>query len=333
MTTFQDCSFGLGVESTYGTGVTPTRWLEFGDTTLDYSKAVKQGAGLRVGSRVAREARRAIVTAQGAGDVTVDVITKGMGLLWQAAMGSGTSTLVSAATYQQVFTLADVLPSLTCQVGIPEVGGTVDAYTYLGCTADSFELTFDNADILKLKTTLVAKDVTTATAYAAPSYSTGANLLTFAGGSVYTGTLTAPTATALASGATPIAGVRGGSVSVNHNAAQDRYNLGHAGRKDKPTVGLRDVSGALSVEYVDTTFRQAIMADTSMSLVLTWTGAALGTGVETLQVVVPAIRFEGSLPRPNAGNLILQDLKWTGLDNLTAAQPLWVITRTADAAL
>jgi len=29
----------------------------------------------------------------------------------------------------------------------------------------------------------------------------------------------------------------------------------------------------------------------------------------------------------------MQDIKWTGLDGLTAAQPIWIVCRTADTAL
>ena len=333
MTTMQDCSVGLGVESTYGTGVTPTRWLEFVDESLDFNKEIKQGQGLRVGTRVARSARRVIPTADAGGDVTVEVLSKGLGLFLQAIFGTGASTLVSGTTYQQVFTLGDTPSSLTIQKGLPRVDGTVDAYTYTGCMVESAEFSFDNADIVKVKATFDAKDVTTATGYAAPTYASGANLLNFAGGSIFSGTLTAPTTTALASGSTPIAGIRGGSLTIGNAPATDRYNLGGAGRKDKPTVGLRDIGGSLSAEYASATFRDAILNDSPMALVLQWTGGALSTGLETLQLVVPEVKFDAAIAKANGGNLIMQDLKFVGLDNLTAAQPVWAVVRTSDNAL
>ena len=170
MTTPLDCSVGLGVESVYGTGVTPTRWFEFLDESFNYAKNVKQGQGFRVGSRVARSGRRVVASAEGSGDLTVEAVTKGLGLLWQLAVGSGTSTLVSGGLYQQVFTLADVPPSATIQKGIPRADGTVDAYTFTGCMVESLTIDCPNADIVKVKTSWNAKDVTTATAYTAPSY-------------------------------------------------------------------------------------------------------------------------------------------------------------------
>lgn len=334
MTTPQDCSINLGIESTYGTGVTPARALEFTDESFDWQKHVKQGAGLRVGARVARSARRVVPTAEGGGDLTVECVSKGMGLLWQCAMGAGTSTLVSGSTYQQVFTFADTMPSATVQKGIPQLGGTVDPYTFVGGTVDSWELDFANADIVRLKTTWDFKDVTTATGFAALTYPTAPNLFHFQTATLYNGTLTAPTTTALASATTAVADVRGGTISVSNNTDQGRFNIGGLGRKAKPIVkGVRPITGKLDVEYDNTTFRDAVLNETPMALVLTWTAGALSTGTETLQIVLPEIKFDTELPKSKQGDLVMQSMGFTVLDNLTAAQPLWVVCRTSDTAL
>lgn len=334
MTTFQDASVGLAKESTYGTGVTPTRFFEFTDETFDFEKNVVQGTGLRVGSRTARSNRRVITTADAGGDFTMECVSKGMGLLWEQCMGTGASNLVSDSTYQQVFTLADVMPSATWQKGIPRFDGTVDPYTFVGGMVESWELEFDQAGIALLKCTVDAKDVTTATAYATPSYPAGtSNLFHFANGSLSTGSFTAPTTTTLAAGATPLANVRSGTVSVSHNLGTERYNFNAGGRKAKPPVGMREISGSLTVEYDSTAFRDAVLNDTAMSLVLTYTGGALGTGSETLQIALPEIKFNGQLPSTNGGDEIVIDMEFVALDNGTAAQPIWVVTRTADTAL
>ena len=94
MTSVQDASLGFGVEATYGTGVTPTRWVEYLDESLDYRKNMKQGMGLRAGSRVARSGRRVVPTHDGGGDITMEATSKGMGLLWQACMGADRKSVV-----------------------------------------------------------------------------------------------------------------------------------------------------------------------------------------------------------------------------------------------
>ena len=327
MTTPQDCSVGLGVESVYGTAVARTRWFEFLDESFGFVKNVKQGVGLRVGSRVARSGRRVVASAEGSGDLTIEAVTKGLGLLWQLGLGSGTSTLVSAGLYQQVFTLGDVMPSATIQKGIPRADGTVDAYTFTGCMVESLTIDCPNADNVKVKTSWNAKDMTTATAYTAPSYATGPSVFTFAHGAVYSGALTAPTATALGSAATPVASIRSGSITIKHNLKTDRYNCGGGGRKEKPFAGVREISGSMVAEYADTAFRDAIVNDTSMTLVKTFT-----SGADVLQIVIPDVRFDGDIVKAST-DLAMQELKWTGLDGLTAAQPIWIVCRTADTAL
>ena len=327
MTTPQDCSVGLGVESVYGTAVARTRWFEFLDESFNFVKNVKQGVGLRVGSRVARSGRRVVASAEGSGDLTIEAVTKGLGLLWQLGLGSGTSTLVSAGLYQQVFTLGDAMPSATIQKGIPRADGTVDAYTFTGCMVESLTIDCPNADNVKVKTSWNAKDMTTATAYTAPSYATGPSVFTFAHGAVYSGALTAPTATALGSAATPVASIRSGSITIKHNLKTDRYNCGGGGRKEKPFAGIREISGSLVAEYADAAFRDAIVNDTSMTLVKTFTA-----GADVLQIVIPDVRFDGDTVKAST-DLAMQDIKWTGLDGLTAAQPIWIVCRTADTAL
>jgi hypothetical protein len=333
MTTTQDASLGFAVETTYKTGVTVGRWLEYVDESIDWNKNVKQGVGLRVGGRVARSGRRVVPSADAGGDFTVEAASKGLGLLWQFGLGSGVSTLVSGSTYQQLFTLGDTPSSITLQKGLPEVGGTVDAYTFLGVTCDTLEIDCPNTDIVRAKVTIDGGDLTTATGYAAPSYPASPNLFHFANGSISNGTLTAPTTTALASAATPVADIRDFNVVVNHNSMQNRYNFGGGGRKAKPPMGLRGISGKLTAEYDATTWRDAVLNETPMCLVLTFTAGALSTGVETLQIVLPEVKFNTELPKTNSTDLITESMSFDVLDNLSAAQPIWIVTRTSDAAL
>lgn len=334
MASNQDCSIGLVNESTYKTAVVVTRFLEFLEESLGWDKNIKQGQGLRVGKRVARSGRRVVPTAQGGGDITFELSSKGLGLVLNAMFGSNTSTLVSGSTYQQVFTLGDTPPSLTVQKGVVEVGGTVDAYTFLGCMVSGWELNIPNGDIATLKVSLDAGDLSTAIAYAAPSYAAEpVNLFHFANASISNGTLTPPTTTALASAVSSVASVRSLTISCNNNLSVDRFNMGGAGRKDKPTVGLREISGSAVIEYANTTFRDAVLNETPMTLLAQLTAGALSTGVETFQIALPEIKFDNELAKANGTDLVLQSMNFAVLDNLTAAQPIWCATRTADTAI
>lgn len=123
------------------------------------------------------------------------------------------------------------------------------------------------------------------------------------------------------------------SVSCNNKIAGDRFNFGKNGRKDKPVVGIRDIAGQMSVEYADTAFRDAVLADTPMTLVATLEGGNLSAGKETLQVVLPEIKIDNELPKANGEKPVLQGINFTVLDNLGAVAPVSIILRTSDSAL
>jgi hypothetical protein len=355
--TFQDASIGVTAaiagETAYRTYTAATRGFEFNDESIDWQKNVKQGKGLRVGGRVARTGRRQVPTAAGGGDLTMEIVNKGMGVLWNAAFGTSTAAqFTTTGAYQQTYTLGDTPPSISVMKGIPRVDqSTVDAYTFLGCMVDSFEITIPNDDIPTVKFSLDAGDLVTSfqatspQAYASPTYATG--ITNFNGAQVTAqlgGTLTAPVAAtpvaASSTGATA-ANVRNFSLSVKNNLATDRYNFtggiapAGAGRKSKPTVGLREITGKMTVEYDSSTWANNFVNDTSFPLLITVAGSQISASgkFEGLQIALPDVRIDSDLPNASQGGLITVDLSFTVLDNLTAAQPIYFVYTTADATL
>ncbi|MBW9118885.1 hypothetical protein JNB63_02135 [Microbacterium trichothecenolyticum] len=340
MTIQADCSIGFKKETAYGTAVTVDRFLEFTSESLDYEREYYQGEGLRPGSRLARSARRVLAKDGAAGDIELEVPTRGLGTLLELLTGTASSTIVSGALYQQLFTLqkSDYLPSATIQKGIPRLGAdTVDAYTFKGAQNTSFELSMANAEVLKLKTSWTAREVDTSIVYATPSYPSGFELFSFASAAlVIGGSVTVPTATTLATGGTEVANVRDFSISVDQGLDDNGWNLGGAGKRSRRgAVGQAAVTGKVTAEYDSTTFRDAVRDQTPLALVATFLGATdISSGNKpTLQVVVPDIRFEGELPKSNGGDVITQSIDFTGFDGLVAAHALYIATRTADTAL
>lgn len=337
MANIQDVSVGWKKETTFGTAVTVDRWMEFLDESLDFSREIKQGAGLRVGNGgVARANRRSSPTSSGSGDITLELFSKGMGTLLELAMGTSVSTVVSGSTYQQNHTLIDgLLPSATIQKGLVDAAGTVHPYTFNGATCTGFEINVPNADVATLKTSWDIRQVVTATAYAAPSYASGGVRFDWGMASVgYGGTLTTPTTTALATGTTALTNVRSISIAVDNGLAGDRYNMGNSGLKAKQVPGVRAITGSIEVEYTDDVLRDAFLNDTVNPLTLTLTSAeALSTGTSQFQVTLPAVYLDSALPKVNGGNLITTTYTFTALDNLTASDPMWCSIRTSDSAL
>jgi len=321
VTTFLDAQFGMKKEVTYGTAVVPDRFYMFTGSAHSDGKSVVQGVGLKPGARVAQSDRRTIPYRSAAGSLDLEVPSKGLGVLWEGCMGASTSTLVSAGLYQQVFSFADVMPSYTVQYGVWD-GSAVSPYTYAGCQIGSWTLNCPEGNIVNMTLNWVGKSLSTAGSVAAASYPASSSLFTFAHAAFYVGgTLTAPTTTVMGSATgSALATVKNFSLSVD-NALKDGPQVGGLPTARKP--GLRAITGTVNVEYDGNTLRDAIIADTSLVLVVTLTN-----GTDVLQVIVPEARLNGNLPTANGSERIAHDLAFEGLtSNLTVA------VRTADAAL
>ena len=342
MATVLDAQFGIKAESTYGTPVTVDRFHELmpGDG-FDYRPNRVQGSGLRVGAIGPRANRRVTPNGDYGGSFNLEVLSKGFGVLLNLMCGgTPTNTVVSGTTYQVVHTLGGVLKPFTGQLGVPRIqadgSAVVDPFTATGCTIPSWGLSLDNADILKLKIDVDARDMSTATALATASYPTGSvahpvALFSFAGAALYGGAYTAATTTALAIGGTPLANITNFSMDVTRNADVARFLAGAGGKKAIPIPGLAGVTGTLGIEYSDTVYRDAFLADTDLTLVANFTAGTLSTGLETFQVAIPNIRLDGELPKPT-GETTKATCNFTALENLTNPL-LQLIQRTSDTTL
>jgi hypothetical protein len=312
----QEVTLGVVAESTYKTGVVVTAFYEPTDESLDFNLNTVQGAGLRVGKIGDYSDRRVVPTKQGAGDFTVEAISKGMGKLFQAAAGAGTATLISGTNWMQNFTPGNSPASLTIQKSTNEAGGTADPVTFLGCMCSDWELTFPNAGLVTLKTSWDIGDVATATGLAAASYPSSATLYHWGNTTFASGTYTAGTTTTLATGSTAMANVRSLTVTGKNNLTADRFNGGGT-TKSKPIPGKREFGGTIVLEYDSTTFRDAYLAQTVISVIGKTTGATIGASVETLQANLPAIKLDKGIAQANGDGLVTVSHDFTALDDRT----------------
>lgn len=342
MTIQADASLGLKAEATYGVPVVVDRFLEFTSESLDFDRDYYQGVGLRPGQRAARSPRRVLSRDGGKGDIELEVPSKGLGTFLQAIFGAASSTMVSGALYQQLFTPThnDYLPSFTIQEGVPRLGANaVDTQTFPGSECESAEFSISNADVLKLKTSWRTREVLTDVAYATPTYPTPIDLFSFVGAQLIVGgSVTIPTATTLAAGGTSVANVRDFSLTYDNKLDDNKGNLGGAGKRTRQSaVQLAEIKGKLTAEYDSTTFRDALAQNLPLALVATFTASAAADitagNKPTLQIVCPDIRFNGELVKVNGTDVGTQSMDFTAYSNLVAAEPIYVAVRTADTAL
>lgn len=329
------CAMSAGRESTYGTAVTTGRAYEFTEEDWQLIDEDVKAEGYRSGASVARSDAVVRPVTGATGSFTTQPTSRGMGLLLEECMGAGASTLVSGTTYQQVFTLGSAaLPAATWKRLVPTRAGVVTVQTFKGVVVTDFELKMDAKGVLTLSINRDAREFDAALSADALVYTIGQRF-TFAGASFQTGTLTAPTTTALASATTSWAGIRSFGVKVDHKLDTDSvYTGNNAGKKDKPAPSdLAEITVTIGKEHIDSDLITAYRAGTHVALVATFvTTESLSTGAPTLQVVLPSLRPKGPLPKTDKG-IIATDLTFEAFDNGSAAQPIWIVTRTSDAAL
>lgn len=335
-----DHSVGIAAESTYGTSVTPTRWIQWmPDSSLMWDPQFIQGGGLRVGTFVDRSARRR--NGYGRGEITIraELTSKTFGLLLRSALGTGTSTLVSGSTYQQLFTAGQTgssLPSLTIQAGIVDSAGTVRPHTFAGCVCMSWSLdTPEDGGPTIFEATYDARTLDTATSLTTPVMpaDTASDFRARDVSAVTVGgTLTVPSTTVLASGGTAATYFRNLRIECDNALDVDRTVMG---ARQQPTVGKRDIKLSATAEFSDTVLRDAFINQTATAISATFTSSeSLSTGVAQYQIAVPVVKINsGPVPTPTDGTSVTFDFEGQVLDDGVATSALYVALRTADTAL
>lgn len=336
MPNLMDNQVGMAKESTFNTPVTVTRFYPYLDGTEgDWDTRQRQGQSIFVSQKRGwRGDRRVLPIGQGVITIKTELASRQAGILLEAAAGVATSTLVSGTTFQQVFTTSvtgTVLPSYTIQLGKVRNDGTVDAETYAGCTAVSFEIECPEDGIPTVSVTFDARNFTTATALATASYTAGAFLFDHSQGAGFVGgAVTVPTTVALGTVATAFGNFRSWKLAVDQSADIGRWVVGG---RNQPTVGMAPPTFTANAEYNDTTLRTAYLAGTSLPVALTHsTTEALSVGVSQLQLLIPQL-FLGSpvLPPMNDETSVVSI---TGTCTFNGTNELWYLTtRTADTAL
>lgn len=302
---------GTAVETVYGTVVTPDKFYQFLNESLERQQTTLQSQGIG-GGAIRQLRRRGIISARmGAGDIAMEVATTGFGR-WFNWMLGGTSTIAQQAAtpaWKQTHQIGDLLgKSLTIQKGVPQTDGTVKPFTFEGskCTAWEFSISVDQ--ILQLSVSVDAEDVNTSTALAVASYTTP-KLFHFMQGS-------------LTVGGSAVASVTNATVGGTNNLKVDRFYLGSSGLKKEPIDNdFPTIQGTLDTEFVNqATFYDRFTGDTAAALVLDFEGDTIsGIYKEKLTITVPEVRFEGDTPKIGGPEVVVQNVPFSGFYDGTNA--------------
>lgn len=307
----------IGLESVWGTPVTPAKALEFDTESLVWEPTFIEPTGLRAGVKYKRASRLVKSRESVSGGLSLQFATRTMGTLVKAMLGSTvtTPTLITGSAYKQVHNPGDFMTkSLTVQVGRPEPSGTVRAHTYEGCKVKSWEFSVSDGEAAKLSVDLDGQTELTATALVTASY-VSSEVFNFSQASVFKlgGTVSGVTELSVASGVTIPTIVHGFTLKGEAPLAGERYGLGNAGQKaeqlenDTPTI-----TGTLDCEFDRTTFYDVFKTGgVNQAIELKLEGSIIsGSDKNTIHIIISAARFKAAAPNVDGPDIVKMSVEF-----------------------
>ena len=301
---------GIGVETTVGTAVTPTRFYEFNDESIAQTIERIESEGLRTGNRVLRSDRYASGQIAIEGSFSMDMTADNTAILFKHALGA----VATSGTYLHTCTMSDPFGlGLTIQVGRPGNDGTVRAFTYAGTKISSLDLSVSVGELLSAEFGIIGTTAESIGSVTAASYGSSLELLHFAGAAI-----------TVAGTAYPC---KDFSLSVNNGLTADRFVLGSQVARQPIAASMAEVTGSITAEFVDATAYNRVVNATHAAVVATFTDS---TG-DSITVTVPVARFDGDTPTVGGPDILDQTLNFKGLFNGTDS-PVTIAVKNGDSA-
>lgn len=316
---------GFKAESVYGTAVTVDRFLEFNKEAIKLVPRRTESQGLRSAHRAMRSDRHVPWYLGARGPVTLEVLTKGFGVLFQHLLGAvatGSTTDSKTIHTASVGNMKGV--SGTWQINRPfHPADTDQAFTYEGGKVAGGKLYNSVDGLLMLDLDLDFEDEATGTALASASYPTSTQPFSWAGGAVTIG---------------------GSSVDLteieitidNGLKTDDLYLRASTLKKEPQEAKLRDIAWKAVMDFDSLTqmnrWKSLVAATNIAAIVGTWTGPVLigSSSFPTCVATMPAARLDGDTPTVDGPGPLQQTLQGKGLFDGTNS-PLSVAYGTADA--
>jgi hypothetical protein len=259
------------------------------------------------------------VTTQKAAAGTFDcnVQSRWMGHLLNGILGGTVTPVQQGGTtaYLQTHTLSDPVGKwLTFQAGVPDLGGTVNPYTFVGCQIISAEFTCEVGGPLTLTVETVARDVTEAQTIAAASYP-AVNEFHFAQASLKLGTFGAEALTE---------GIRKVSLKISAPRHEGGPYMGNSGLRSKGVLNdYMDVSGSIETDFdpaVKTAILDKFRDNSATSLVWDFVGPQIQSPYnEQIKFTVPQVFFDGESPSADGPDVVKPSVPWVAQNDGTNA--------------
>ena len=305
-----DNAIQLGKETTYGEPAAITRAYEAKSDTWQREQEALESTGFRGGAHTLRSDRRIQINMGAAGEIEVDALTSGLGLLFDGFLGSTTEATVVDGVGTSVFesTSDASQTSYTVQKLITKNDGDQQAFTYHGSMVTEWNLTQDVGGLLVLKWSFDSEDEDKTTAPGIPTYP--------AEGVPYDWT----------QNCIEIDGEDFEAMSFNFTGntglKTDRRFLRCNELKRKPQrTSLPEYTGELTAEFPNTEQYDRFVSGAIFSIVAQWNGAKIdgATGEENnthqIKLTLPACQYDGSTPTGALEDMTTQALPFKVLHN------------------
>lgn len=310
--------FGVADESTYGTYVAPTRFLEFLEESMKLDIERNESKGLRSGQRILRQDHWKAGKRGAAGSVSLEVPNKGFGVFLKHMLGTIATTTDGTGRIHTA-SLGDLFGDyMTMQFGRPDIAGTVQPFSYVGCKVVDWELTNSPDEYLICNLGIDARDESTSQALVAA---------------------TAPSATDIFHWSECTVTVGGSSfepqsiaIKGTNGQKTDRHHLRGSGLKKEPIENeMREITVELDADFESLTAYNRYSAGTHVAVVSTWTSTLNYDTAKPFKVVVTinAARTDGDTPNIDGADLVPQKLSLKAVDDGTNP-PIQIAYYTSD---
>lgn len=296
---------GYAQESTYGTVVTVTRFLEFLSESLAVDKQVLRSRS--IGDQFQRSGRTRHYIRGAGGQIEIPFMNQGMGLLLKHALGAVATAQVGATDeYEHTFTPAadgGAGDFLTVQKGLADNTGTVRPFNFLGGKILTWELVQELDANLLFRLGFDFKTAQTSTGLASASYPADLVPLSFIDASLTVDGVAVC--------------VRSLSVGGNRALDVDRRCLGNT-KREPVANGENEITGSILREFEGTAQYDAWIAGTPAKLVGLWEYGDTGDGEPfALEITLEEVEYTGEMPQANGSEIVMQNLPFKALYNGT----------------
>jgi hypothetical protein len=302
---------GFGEETTAGTRIVPTRFFEFTQEGLKYTRDRLESKGLRAGRRVG-PTRWAPGKQEVAGPVTFECAPQGFGVLLKHCIGPDVTT--GAGPYVHTFAPGDLTAqTFTVQIGTPSIDGTVRPYDYTGMSITDWSLDAQVNAYLMMTLGMYGMNEDVSQTLATAAYPATITPFTYLQGALQIGGSAQD--------------VKKITISANNGLATGRHQI-RATTPEQPKMALeqsrRVITGSLAADFTDLTLYNRYRNGTEAALSLTFT-----SGTASL-VISGNIRCDGDTADVTGDVLLEQMIPFKFLSSTSDALAFTAVLTNSD---